>query len=249
MESTMEHGKERMNLVPSVNANEALPMEGGADGSAPVLHPSAHAQELSGQAQRGHQLFDANCASCHGMRANGEGQAARSLLPKPANLTAARFADERLSAVLWNGVVGSSMPAWRDYSERDLRDLAAYVQELPRDRTNAVPLAPESFDQAKTLFLQNCASCHGDHGDGRGPAAAALAPAPTNFHLKQPSYDRATTVLARGVPGSAMPAWNEQLSVSDRALLANYIRGYFGTPQELPEAREQKVSDLKAAGK
>ena len=249
MEGLMEHGKESMNLVPSLNANEAVPMLGGADASAPLLHPSTQAQEFAGQAQRGHTLFDANCASCHGIQADGHSQAAQSLLPKPANLKAARFADERLGAVLWNGVAGSSMPAWRDYSERDLRDLEAYIQELPREQNNAVSLSPADSDRAKTIFLQNCASCHGDQGDGRGPAAAALAPAPTNFHLKQPSFDRATEVLTHGLPGSAMPAWKEQLSESERVLLANYVRSYFGTPVAPPESREQKISDLKAVGK
>ena len=57
--------------------------------------------------------------------------ASDSLLPKPANLLASRFTDQRLSAVLWNGLYGSAMPAWREYSERDLRNLVAFIQQQP----------------------------------------------------------------------------------------------------------------------
>ena len=249
MAGLMEHGKESMHLFPGVNANEALPLVGGTDLAAPVLHPSLNPQQRSAEAQHGHELFDANCASCHGSQADGQSEASKSLLPRPANLRVARFDDERLSAVLWSGVAGSSMPAWRDYSERDLRDLVAYVKELPRDHSTESPLILKNFEQAKSLFVQNCASCHGDQGDGRGPAASALVPAPTNFHLKQPSYDRAIQVLDNGVPGTAMPAWSGQISSSDRELLAHYVRLLYQTPPSPPESREQKISDLKGAGR
>ena len=249
MAGMMEHGKESMHLFPGVNANEALPLVGGTDLAAPVLHPSLNPQQRSAEAQHGHELFDANCASCHGSQADGQSEASKSLLPRPANLRVARFDDERLSAVLWSGVAGSSMPAWRDYSERDLRDLVAYVKELPRDHSTESPLILKNFEQAKSLFVQNCASCHGDQGDGRGPAASALVPAPTNFHLKQPSYDRAIQVLDNGVPGTAMPAWSGQISSSDRELLAHYVRLLYQTPPSPPESREQKISDLKGAGR
>ncbi len=36
-------------------------------------------------------------------------------------------------------------------------------------------------DQGKTLYDQKCAICHGQEGDGNGPAAASLTPQPTNF--------------------------------------------------------------------
>lgn len=33
----------------------------------------------------------------------------------------------------------------------------------------------------KALFKQYCATCHGEKGDGAGPAGAALSPTPANF--------------------------------------------------------------------
>ncbi|MGP8243800.1 MAG: cbb3-type cytochrome c oxidase subunit I [Bryobacteraceae bacterium] len=213
-----------------LNGNEAVPMSGGADGSAPVFHPSFTGSDSVAEAQHGAELFAANCASCHGAAADGQSEANRGLLPKAANLLASRYTDERLSAVLWNGVYGAAMPAWREYSERDLRDLVAFVQHLPRTSGDQVPLDAATLSQAQSLFAQHCASCHGERGDGRGPAAAALAPAPANFHLEQPAAAAALSVLDHGVAGTAMPAWNGRLSGADRQLLASYVRSFFATP-------------------
>lgn len=42
--------------------------------------------------------------------------------------------------------------------------------------------AAASGDQnGKDLFLQHCAACHGEDGDGNGPAGATLSPPPANL--------------------------------------------------------------------
>jgi cytochrome c oxidase cbb3-type subunit I/II len=224
-----------------LNGNRAIPMTGGADASAPVFHASAMGGEAMSEAQHGSELFAANCASCHGVGADGKSEANKSLLPKAANLLGSRYTDERLSAVLWNGIYGSAMPAWREYSERDLRDLTVFLQHLPRATDKLAQLDEASLSKAQGIFVQNCASCHGEQGDGHGPAAAALAPAPTNFHIEQPTHETALHVLAHGVPGTAMPEWTK-LSLVDRQLLATYIRSLFGTAVLPARSREQQLA-------
>jgi mono/diheme cytochrome c family protein len=125
-----------------LNRNEAVPMTGGADASSSVFHPSTSPGDGVAEAQHGADLFAANCAGCHGSAADGRGDASGSLLPKPANLLASRFTDQRLSAVLWNGAYGSAMPAWREYSGRDPRDMVAYIQQQPRSAEPQAPLDP-----------------------------------------------------------------------------------------------------------
>src|SRR6267154_2448416 len=103
---------------PSGNATPPtvpIAMIGGYSRSAPVLHPASDPNDFREEVNRGRILFAENCSSCHGPSGKGDGGAAASLLPKPANLTAARFSDERLSSVLWNGISGSSMPPWRQF--------------------------------------------------------------------------------------------------------------------------------------
>jgi mono/diheme cytochrome c family protein len=212
--------------------NVPIAMTGGYSPSAPLLHPAADPDDLQEEISRGGTLFTANCASCHGSAGRGDGSAAASLLPKPANLAAARFSDERLSSVLWNGIAGSSMPPWRQLPAEDLRALIAYTQSLH------VPGGPPSTQDAtavevgKALFASACASCHGDNGAGNGPAAGALAPAPTNFHLKKPTQERGWDVLENGVPGTAMPPWQSQLNADERRDLVEFVRSLYGTPQE-----------------
>src|SRR5216684_1100250 len=209
-----------------------IAMVGGYSLSAPVLHPALDPADLQEEVSRGGMLFAANCASCHGSAGRGDGNASASLLPKPANLTAARFSDERLSSVLWNGVAGSAMPPWRQLPTEDLRALVAYIHSL--HVPSAAPSTQEttSLNEGKSLFAANCASCHGDTGAGDGPAAGALAPSPTNFQLKEPTEERAWEVLENGVPGTAMPPWQTQLSADQRHALVGFVRSLYGTPQE-----------------
>jgi cytochrome c oxidase cbb3-type subunit I/II len=208
----------------------ALPMLGGYSPTAPVLHPASDPNDLTEEVNRGRSFFAVDCASCHGSAAKGDGPGSQSLLPKPADLTAARFSDERLSSVLWNGITGSAMPPWRQTSAEDLRALIAYIHALfPDDPPSVQPAV--NLDEGKALFLAACASCHGDTGSGNGPAAGALAPAPTNFHLKQPSEERAWKVLEEGVPGTAMPPWKNEFSEDERHTLVEYVRSLYGQPQ------------------
>jgi cytochrome c oxidase cbb3-type subunit I/II len=209
-----------------------IAMRGGYSRSSPVLHPAEDPGDLQEEVSRGGNLFAANCATCHGSAGRGDGQASASLLPKPANLIAARFSDERLSSVLWNGVAGSAMPPWRQLPAEDLRALVAYIDSL--HPPGAAPVIQETAipELGKELFAANCASCHGDTGGGNGPAAGALAPAPTNFHLKKPTEERAWDVLENGVPGTAMPPWRNQLGADQRHALVEFVRSLYDPPQE-----------------
>jgi len=163
-----------------------IAMTGGYSDSAPVLRPASDTNDLQEEISRGGTLFAANCASCHGVVGRGDGEASVSLLPRPANLTAALFSDERLSSVLWNGVAESSMPPWRQLPTEDLRALVAYIHSL--HVPSAAPSTQEAtnLNEGKSLFAGNCARCHGDGRTADGPAAGALAPSPTNFQHKKP---------------------------------------------------------------
>jgi cbb3-type cytochrome c oxidase subunit I len=209
-------------------------MTGGYSLSAPVLHPASNPDDLQEEVSRGKSLFAANCASCHGAAGLGDGKASTSLLPRPANLTAARFSDDRLSSVLWNGVAGTSMPPWRQLPTEDLRALVAYIHSLHPPSAVPSPQDDTSRSEGESLFAANCASCHGARGAGNGPAAAALAPAPTNFHLKEPTLERAQEVLDNGLPGTAMSPWTSQLSAEQRLALVGFVRSLYGPAQEDP---------------
>ena len=81
-------------------------------------------------AERGRGLYAANCASCHGPGGAGDGPGAAALVPRPSNLAAHEYTSARLADVLWNGVAGTAMSAWRDHSRADLASIASFVQGL-----------------------------------------------------------------------------------------------------------------------
>lgn len=89
---------------------------------------------------------------------------------------------------------------------------------------------PAMINRGKTLFMTNCATCHGVNGEGDGPAAATLNPKPRNFHVQTnwingPSLSGMFKTLNQGIPGSAMVSYSI-LPVSDRIDLIAYIRTF-----------------------
>ena len=111
-------------------------------------------------------------------------------------------------------------------------------RQLPQDP--AIPYganitlmnAPDSAPpDGRKLFLQNCANCHGPRGDGNGVAALAVRAryfgsdkykfgSTTNA---MPSDADLNGILLRGIPGSAMPDF-QQLRQAERDALIGYIR-------------------------
>ncbi len=70
---------------------------------------------------------------------------------------------------------------------------------------------------------------HGATGRGDGPLAASLRPRPADFrtHMEAGHTDgELYTWITKGVPGTAMPPFEGQLSEDERWHLVNYIRGF-----------------------
>jgi mono/diheme cytochrome c family protein len=94
--------------------------------------------------ERGHQVFETRCIVCHGANADGQGQLARMLDPKPANLRASRLDDAARQAIIRHGgaAVGRSpvMPRWElELDEQQLRDVIAYVASVAPARAGGRP--------------------------------------------------------------------------------------------------------------
>ena len=211
--------------APFVNSSQALIDTGVVNVSAPPADRSGDSL-----ASRGALLFAQNCAGCHGATGDGMGVAAAGLSPKPADLRESRYSTQGLATTLWNGVAGSSMPAWRDLSATDLASLVTHVQTLHASTTHPGSVASTpALAQGATVYAVNCVSCHGVNGDGNGPAAAVLLPRPANFTVKQPDASRVHRALRDGVPGTAMPPW-PGLSDADQQAVTAFVRSLFIKP-------------------
>jgi cytochrome c oxidase cbb3-type subunit I/II len=131
----------------------------------------------------------------------------------------------------------------------DLRGLIAYVQKLGMNRGKwrdlfepqqievtdvTLPRSAEWIAYGKEVYERRCIGCHGEKGDGNGPAATFLFnQRPRNFdagvfkfRLTQkpvPTDGDLLRTITRGVRGTAMPAWYE-LPLTDRLAVIQYIK-------------------------
>jgi len=89
---------------------------------------------LSARERRGEQLFQANCAFCHGADGTGKNWIGQFMEPKARDLTALAAQDmpvTRLRETIRNGLAGTSMPAWRDVlTKSEIEAIGAYVTRV-----------------------------------------------------------------------------------------------------------------------
>ena len=96
---------------------------------------------------RGEKLFAANCASCHGPSARGDGPAGAALNPRPADLTAmaGQHPDGDFAWKIANG--RGPMPAWNGrLSEKNIWDLVNFIQSLARPKASSQPATGHQHD-------------------------------------------------------------------------------------------------------
>jgi mono/diheme cytochrome c family protein len=81
----------------------------------------------------GRQVYQAQCAACHGAQGRGDGPAAATLNPPPLDLTqhVGLHTDGELHRWISDGVPGTAMPAFRDRLTPDERwHLINYLRTL-----------------------------------------------------------------------------------------------------------------------
>ena len=89
--------------------------------------------------------------------------------------------------------------------------------------------------EGRAIYRSACASCHGLLGDGLGPAARHLNPAPRDFTSgvfkfrstqsgALPTDQDLFRTISEGVPGTWMPAWEQLLSERERWAVVEYTK-------------------------
>jgi mono/diheme cytochrome c family protein len=87
---------------------------------------------LKGNVAAGRKFYDANCATCHGVKGDGKGPRAYFINPKPAVFISPKSRGELNRPTLFDatstGRRGSEMPAWdKVLSKQEIADVSEYV--------------------------------------------------------------------------------------------------------------------------
>ncbi len=181
-----------------------------------ALYPIVAPDPASGSA-----IFAQKCAPCHGTGGKGDGPMAGQLPnPVPA-IGSATIANQSIPVQWYNAITQGNldrgMPPFSSLSDRQRWDVLAYVYSL----------SSTANSQTAQLYQQDCASCHGDKGQGSGPSAAGLGSSPAGFTdqaaMVQKSQANLYQAISNGVSPD-MPAFADKLSDADRQSLADYVR-------------------------
>ena len=167
---------------------------GGAQASAPSQTDIA----------AGRSLFAANCATCHGMNAEGTSQAP-SLIGAGAAAVDFQMSTGRMPAK----EIGAEQPRKpTTFSDRQISQIADYVASLgggpPIPTADQVSTAGADTALGSQLFTANCAQCHGFAGAGGALTYGKFAPSltqatPTQIYTAMLTGPEAMPVFSDGV--------------------------------------------------
>jgi mono/diheme cytochrome c family protein len=89
--------------------------------------------------------------------------------------------------------------------------------------------------EGRGIYRSACAPCHGQRGDGQGPAARSINPKPRDFTAgvfkfrstpsgALPTDSDLFRTISDGVPSTWMPAWEQLLSAQQRWAVVEYLK-------------------------
>jgi len=179
----------------------------------------------------GRSVFLANCSQCHGAGAAGVQAAGYPNLLDDGWLWGGGIDD--IAFTVRHGIRNeadpdarwSEMPAFGDLlTEEEIATLVAHVRGL--SDADAAPVAG-----GDTLFLDNCAACHGE--DGRGDRELG-APDLTDAIWLYGGSPEAVEHTIRHARFGVMPPWGGRLGEAQVRAVAAYVHGLGGGERAVP---------------
>jgi mono/diheme cytochrome c family protein len=169
------------------------------------------------QLEEGARIYAENCAVCHG--ADGQGRVGATLAKDWPSIRP----DLCIKTTIENGITGTPMVAWSQANGGPLTGeqidaLVAYILTwetggpreilpsptfVPARTYSPIPDVEGDPNRGAALYVQNCAVCHGESGQGRVGATLAK-----NFPSIRPDLT-VKSAISNGIAGSPMPAWSQ----------------------------------------
>ncbi len=159
----------------------------------------------------GAALFASNCASCH-----GPGGVGASAPPLAGRVVSAYPNVDDQVAVVERGKDNGRMPAFGGtLSAGEIRSIVDFTR-APTAPAGGAAAPPDG----KAIYLDQCAACHGDFGEGTyGPAFKGGLAA-----QKFPDVAAQTAVVVNGVDGTPMRPFGPKLSPAEIQAVVEYTR-------------------------
>lgn len=128
------------------------------------VRPSTYVEAATELLELGKAVYQRQCAPCHGVKGDGQGEAAFLLYPKPRDFTRGEFrivsswdkvpTDGDLYQTISRGMPGSAMPSWSHLPERTRWALVHWVKTFPSEPLEIKPdREPENPGERGTGIL------------------------------------------------------------------------------------------------
>jgi cbb3-type cytochrome oxidase subunit 1/mono/diheme cytochrome c family protein len=151
-----------------------------------------------------------------------------------------------------------------EYPSQGALDLVAYLNTLGRaamllDHNQpapahldlsylaAMPATQSRLAEGRSVFVANCAGCHGSDGNGDSPGGRALRPVAYDLVDFQLQPQLVWDALEDGVPGSSMPSWSH-LPAAQFQAVGDYVLSIERAPALNPDDQFASRQVLMQAG-
>jgi cytochrome c oxidase cbb3-type subunit 3 len=171
-------------------------------------------------AEYGRELFQQNCAACHGE----EGREPRRGVPtlNHPRVLAVAGADYYRD-IITHGRKGSQMPAWGSIlTTSQIRSLTEFVKSwtpTTLDRSQVLAVSGD-LGRGEALYRGNCGACHGSRGQG---GIGTVLGADSFLSIASDSFLRDT--IGQGRQHTAMPS-GQHLTAGDVSDLISWVRAF-----------------------
>ncbi|MFQ5879061.1 MAG: CopD family protein [Dehalococcoidia bacterium] len=109
--------------------------------------------------------------------------------------------------------------------------ISGFIQLVEEAAPTGNPIEPtaQSIAIGRTLYLNSCAVCHGETGQGDGPLAETLEVPPADFRIHIPFHsDQFFFLVMTNGFGRVMPAFGDRLTEEERWHILNFLQSEFG---------------------
>jgi mono/diheme cytochrome c family protein len=194
---------------------------------------SAAASSSGSGSEGGEQTYATFCASCHGRYGRGDGPLAKSLTVTPPDFSDSKWLAGRSDEQILEGLMGAPHARMAVASVLQTDVLKSAIAHV---RTLSVPGEHVSVPAGRDVYNAACWVCHGEKGDGKGPAAGNVGePRPRDFTSPQfvieGREDEIARIISQGAKAamhgsSYMVEWGSRLSPQQIQDVVAYLKTF-----------------------